>query len=174
MSLSSHFFKLVRLLRQENRRHLRELEADRVDFKRRQKEMELSLEMARRKRLLEMEFELERIKRQQQTDLEQLESKLDQDLRDYQRYLKAVDDLQDQIRQSFTHAPDVIVLTIHHHAKQLLDQMWSTDDLHERLQREREFVKFLTTVYEDTLQSQPGDSQPLLPRRALKLILNNP
>ncbi len=172
MSLASRCFKILRLLRRESRRHRRALATDQLDHQRRQTEVALGLEKERRKRLLEMEYELERIKRQQQMALSQLESKLEQDFHDYQQYLRAVDDLRGQIRQSFVHAPEVIVLTIHHHAKQLLEQMWNARDLHERLQREREFVKFLTCVYEDTLQTRQPENQPLLPRRALKLILD--
>ena len=142
---------------------------------RRQAEVDLELEAERRKRQLALEQELERMRRQFQLELTLLERKQQQELQDYERYLAAVDQLRTQLRQAFVHAPEVIVLTIHHHAKQLLDRMWEAEDLHQRLQREQEFVKFLTTVYEDTLQAASADGEEsLLPRRALRLMLQPP
>jgi len=172
MNLTTRLLEWVRALRQEGRSWRREEALATLELRRRQAEAELALEAERRRRLLELEHELEVLKRRQQLELTLLERKQAQDLRDYQRYLEAVDQLQEQLRQAFAHAPEVIVLTIHHHAKQLLDRMWEAEDLHQRLQREQEFVKFLTTVYEDTLQAG-NDDGPLLPRRALRLMLHN-
>ncbi len=173
MSIGDRLTGWVRRLRQENRWHRRQREADLLVLKRRQAEVELELEAERRRRLMALEFELERLKRRQQLELTQLERKLEQDLKDYERYLAAVDRLQEQLRQSFSHAPEVIVLTIHHHAKQLLDKMWEAEDLNLRIERERELVKFLTTVYEDTIQAQSEETRLLLPRRALRLMLGS-
>ncbi len=167
------WLNLITELKRTAREWRRQEDLAALELKRRQAESELSLEMERRRRLLQLEHELEVLKRKQQFELSLLEQKQAQDRRDYQRYLQAVDQLQEQLRHAFRHAPEVIVLTIHHHAKQLLDRMWEAEDLHQRLQREQEFVKFLTTVYEDTLQAQ-GDGQPLLPQRALRLMLHNP
>ncbi len=173
MSIAEHLVGLFRSLRREERMHRRQRDVDLLDLQRRQAEMELDMEALKRRRLVELEFELERFKRQQQMELIQLEKKLEQDLQDYERYLAAVDRLQEQLRQVFSHAPEVIVLTIHHHAKQLLDKMWEAEELNVRIEREREFVKFLTTVYEDTIQAQNEKTQLLLPQRALRLMLEH-
>ncbi len=173
MSMTGRFIDLARRLRHENREHRRRVDADLLDLQRRQTQVELDLEAEKRKRLLELEYELEKIRRQQQVELTLLERKLEQELKDYERYLEAVERLQEQLYQAFAHTPEVIVLTIHHHAKQLLDKMWEADDLNLRLERERELVKFLTTVYEDTLKAQEGEEQTLLPRRALRLMLEH-
>ncbi len=172
MSITRSLLSFFGALKKERRKWRRQEDLDALELRRRQSEIELALEAERRRRLLQLEHELEVIKRRQQFELSLLEQKQAQDRRDYERYLKAVDQLQEQLRGAFRHAPEVIVLTIHHHAKQLLDRMWEAEDLHQRLQREQEFVKFLTTVYEDTLQAA-GEGQPVLPQRALRLMLHH-
>ncbi|BCX89553.1 type III secretion protein O [Methylomarinovum tepidoasis] len=173
MTWGQRLRRILREIRGERRRWRRERETDLLALRRRQVEVELDLEAEKRRRQLHLEQELERMRRQFELELTLLEKKQEQDLRDYERYLAAVDQLQVQLRHAFSQAPEVIVLTLHHHAKRLLDRMWEAEDLQQRLQREQEFVKFLTTVYEDTLQATTTEgTEPLLPRRALRLMLH--
>jgi len=93
-----------------------------------------------------------------------------QDLKDYQQYLQALETLKQSLRENFRHLPDAVAYTIHHHAKQLLNRMWETQDSTEKLQIEMQLIGFITAVHEDSLMSLNGSAADALPRKTLAYL----
>lgn len=94
-----------------------------------------------------------------------------QDLKDYQEYLQSLDKLKLTLRANFAHLPEAVAFTIHHHAKQLLNRMWDTQDPQEKLKVEMQLIRFMTAVHEDSLSSL-NDSKQTLPQKTLAFIGN--
>ena len=95
--------------------------------------------------------------------------------KDYKEYLTSLETLKHSIQNSFDHLPEAVAFTIHHHAKQLLNQMWETDDFENKIHHELHLIKFMTTVHEDTRRHlEEGTSIDSLPEKTLRLIQNKP
>lgn len=122
---------------------------------------------------LEREHEISLLKQRYGTELVKLKARCEQDLKDYKHYLAAIDRLKVDIQKTYAPMPEAIALIIHHHAKQLLNRMWEAEDLQEKLKCERDLMRFIGAVHEDTwqfpAQAERGDS-PRLPRRTMELI----
>ena len=122
-----------------------------------------------KKRSLQLEHELSVLKTEHQSQLVMLKTKCQQDVNDYKQYLNALEQLKVALQQRYAQLPDVLVFTIHHHAKHLLNAMWDADDHSERRQHEIQFIQFMTTLHEETyLQSSLEASS--LPEKTLSLI----
>ena len=130
-------------------------------------ELEAKLE----KQKAEFSFQLDRLKQQHAIDLTMFKAECGQQVRDYKQYLDSIDQLKNLIQQSYSHLPDAISLTIHHHAKQILKQMWEAENLAEKMQFETSLLDLMTRVHQDTqdklVQNQKGKQIPV---RTLELI----
>ena len=104
------------------------------------------------------------------TELAMVKTQCQQDLKDYQQYLQSLDRLKDSLRVSYAHLPDALAFTIHHHAKQLLNRMWDSQDAQEKLKIEMQLLQFMTAVHEDSQAALSGESPENLPQRALACI----
>jgi len=93
-----------------------------------------------------------------------------QDLKDYQQYLLALDKLKESLRNSYAHLPEAVAFTIHHHAKQLLNRMWDTQDAQEKIKIEMQLLQFMAAVHEDSQTSLESCSNQALPSKALAFI----
>jgi len=93
-----------------------------------------------------------------------------QDIKDYKQYLAALDQLKRSIQASYTHLPEAVAFTIHHHAKHLLNQMWEAEDFEQKMHHEIQLINFMTTVHEDARLHLDGASTEKLPERTLSLI----
>jgi hypothetical protein len=115
--------------------------------------------------------ELNTLKARQAAELSMLKTRCNADIKDYEDYLKSLAQLKHLIRQSYQHLPEAIANTIHHHAKQLLNAMWESDDLQKKIELESQFVKFMTVIHEEisTKQNQSLFELPL-PEKTLNLI----
>jgi len=122
-------------------------------------------------RQVQLQHDITMLKQNQASELSMLQAQCDQNLRDYKQYLDSIDQLKILIQDSFSHLPDAVSLTIHHHAKQILQQMWASDDIQQKLQHESQLIQFMTAVHRDTLES-PSESaeHPQLPNRTLEII----
>ena len=104
------------------------------------------------------------------TELAMLKIQCKQDLKDYQQYLESLDKLKLSLRENFAHLPEAVAFTIHHHAKQLLNRMWETQDLQEKLKVEMQLIQFMTAVHEDSVNALSGDAKQMLPQKTLDFI----
>lgn len=105
-----------------------------------------------------------------QNELAMVKVRCQQDLKDYQQYLQALDALKDSLRRSYSHLPEAVAFTIHHHAKQLLNRMWEAGDEQLRLKAEMQLLHFMTAVHEDSRQALEATQDEALPRKTLAML----
>jgi hypothetical protein len=142
----------------------------RQHYKKNKRMVEKDLEALLKKRQLILEHELNLITSQNQSELALLKIKHKQDIKDYRDYLKALDQLKNKIRDHYQHLPEAMIFTIHHHAKNLLNKMWETDDLHEKMNNEQQFIAFMTALHNDLNEPSKNDGRNEYPADTLKLI----
>jgi hypothetical protein len=123
-----------------------------------------------KKRSVQLEHELALLKTAQQSQLTMLKTKCQQDVKDYKQYLASLDQLKISIQSSYTHLPEVIAFTIHHHAKQLLNAMWDAQSVDEKMRHEMQLIRFMSTIQEEARLYVQGESQNQLPEKTLQLI----
>lgn len=123
-----------------------------------------------RKQAQQLAHELEISKARNSTALAMVKTQCQQDLKDYQQYLQSLDKLKESLRNSYAHLPEAVAFTIHHHAKQLLNRMWETQESQEKMKVEMQLLQFMTAVHEDSQASLQSSGSELLPRKALALI----
>lgn len=129
---------------------------------------QLTIELT--KQNAELAHDLELLKTRQAAQLIMLKTRCAEDIKDYREYLTALDQLKTLTKSSFSHLPEPVVLTIYHHAKTLLNQMWEAEDFDEKIKLEAQLLKFLTTVNEEAqLCNRPATAKSL-PENTLKLI----
>ena len=131
---------------------------------------EKTLEAKLRKKSLRLEHEITLLRTKNDAELSMLKTKCKQDIRDYKQYLESLDQLKSSIKMSYTHLPEAVTFTIHHHAKQLLNQMWETEDFEQKIRHEIQLINFMTTVHEDARLYLEGVTTENMPERTLKLI----
>ncbi len=122
---------------------------------------------------LELAHSVDLLKTRQATELAMLKTRCEDDIKDYQQYLKSLEQLKLLTQASFSHLPEAVSLTIHHHAKALLNRMWETADRDEKIKLEAELIKFMTTVHEEAQLGRQQVNNAYLPENTLKLIENN-
>ena len=90
---------------------------------------EKTLEAELKKRSVQLEHEITLLRTKNDTELSMFKTKCKQDIKDYKQYLASLDQLKRSIQASYTHLPEAVAFTIHHHAKHLLNQMWEAERL---------------------------------------------
>jgi len=125
-----------------------------------------------RKQAQQLEHELAVSEARNNNELAMVKVQCKQDLKDYQQYLESLDKLKQSLRNSYSHLPEAVAFTIHHHAKQLLNKMWEEQRPQEKLKMEAQLVQFLTAVHEDSLASLNANERASLPKKALAFIEN--
>ncbi|MCL7420947.1 MAG: hypothetical protein M8364_08600 [Methylobacter sp.] len=132
---------------------------------------EKALEADLKKRSEQLAHEIALLKTRHDAELAMFKVKCKQDIKDYKQYLDSLDQLKASIRASYTHLPEAVAFTIHHHAKHLLNQMWEAEDFEEKMQHEMRLIKFMTTVHEDArLHLEEGAAAGKMPEKTLRLI----
>ena len=131
---------------------------------------EKTLEAELKKKSVQLEHEITLLRTKNNTELSMLKTKCRQDINDYKQYLESLDQLKHSIQASYAHLPEAVAFTIHHHAKQLLNQMWETEDFEQKIKHEIELINFMTTVHEDARLYLEGTTTENMPERTLKLI----
>jgi len=129
-----------------------------------------TLEAELKKRSVQLEHEITLLRTKNNAELSMFKTKCKQDIKDYKQYLTSLDQLKRSIQASYTHLPEAVAFTIHHHAKHLLNQMWETKDFEQKMQHEIRLIKFMTTVHEDARLYLEGETNEKLPERTLSLI----
>jgi hypothetical protein len=129
-----------------------------------------TLEAELKKRSVQLEHELILLRTKNNAELSMFKTKCKQDIKDYKQYLASLDQLKRSIQTSYTHLPEAVAFTIHHHAKHLLNQMWEAEDFEQKMHLEMQLIKFMTTVNEDARLHLEDASAEKLPERTLSLI----
>jgi transposase-like protein len=129
-----------------------------------------TLEAELKKKSVQLAHEIILLRTKNDTELSMFKTKCKQDIKDYKQYLASLDQLKRSIQASYTHLPEAVAFTIHHHAKHLLNQMWEAEDFEQKMQLEIQLINFMTTVHEDTRLHLDGASTENLPERTLSLI----
>jgi hypothetical protein len=118
-----------------------------------------------------LSHEIALLKTRQSADLNRLSIQCKSELDDYKQYLESLEQLKAITKASFDHLPEAVALTIHHHAKSLLNRMWESTNAQEKIRLEAELLRFMTTVSEEAEQCRLSVSpQKSLPQNTLKLI----
>lgn len=129
-----------------------------------------TLEAELKKKSVQIEHEIILLRTKNDAELSMFKTKCKQDIKDYKQYLASLDQLKRSIQASYTHLPEAVAFTIHHHAKHLLNQMWEAEDFEQKMQLEIQLINFMTTVHEDARLNLEGASTENLPERTLSLI----
>ena len=157
------------------------LKEEKLNWKLQHQAKELELKQARilaeeqliaelKKRSAQLQHELLLLETKNSNELELLKIKCQQDIKDYKQYLTALDKLKKSIQQHYKHLPEAVAFTIHHHAQQLLNQMWEADDFAEKMRHEMQLIQFMTTVHEDAKAYLKNNNAEALPEKTLHLI----
>lgn len=139
-------------------------------LKRAQVLSEKTLEAELKKKSVQLAHEISLLKTQHDAELSMLKTKCKQDVKDYKQYLDSLDQLKRSIQTSYTHLPEAVAFTIHHHAKHLLNQMWEAEEYAAKMHYEMQLITFMTTVHEDARLHLEGTNSENLPERTLQLI----
>jgi hypothetical protein len=131
---------------------------------------EKTLEAELKKKSVQLEHEIILLRTKNDAELSMYKTKCKQDIKDYKQYLKALEQLKRSIQASYTHLPEAVAFTIHHHAKQLLNRMWEAEDFEQKIQHEIQLINFMTTVHEDARLYLEGVTTENIPEKTLSLI----
>jgi hypothetical protein len=123
-----------------------------------------------KKKSVQLAHDIDLLQTQNASELAMLKIKCKQDIKDYQQYLAALDKLKKSIQNSYRQLPEAVAFTIHHHAQQLLNQMWEAKTIEDKMRHEMRLIQFMTTVHEDASASLQSATQEKLPEKTLSLI----
>ncbi|MEY2667265.1 MAG: hypothetical protein RLZZ384_1436 [Pseudomonadota bacterium] len=157
-------------LKTENLKWNNENQAHQAALKQSRVLAERALVAELKKRSRQLKHELTILQTQHSAELLMFKTKCKQDVKDYKQYLESLDQLKDSIQSSYTHLPEAVAFTIHHHAKYLLNEMWETTEFEEKMRREIQLIRFMSTVHEDARLYLEGKNKEVLPERTLKFI----
>ncbi len=161
---------IVHSVKDEKLKWRKENQALQTDLKRDRILSEKSLTAELKKRSVQLEHDILLLKTRHATELAMFKTKCKQDIKDYKQYLESLEQLKHSIQNSYTHLPEAVAFTIHHHAKHLLNEMWEAQELEEKMQREIRLIRFMSTVHEDARAYLEGKTTENLPERTLELI----
>jgi hypothetical protein len=149
--------------RENNQAHQAELKQQRILA-------EKALEAELKKRSVELEHEIDLLKTRHAAEMSMYKTRCKQDIKDYRHYLDSLDRLKESIQKSYSHLPESIALTIHHHAKHLLHNMWEAEDHEQKIRYEMELIRFMTAVHEDARLHLESAGLRKLPESTLNLL----
>lgn len=171
--LKERLFDLVNLfhsVKDKNLEWRRNSQHQQIEFKQRQVLAEKALDAELKKKSLQLEHEITLLKTKNAAELSMFRTRCKQDIQDYKQYLASLDKLKQSIRNSYSHLPESVAFTIHHHAKHLLHQMWEAENIEQKMQHEMQLIQFMTAVHEDARLHLEGAATGNLPERTLNLI----
>lgn len=123
-----------------------------------------------KKKSIQLEHDIALLKTKNNAELVMFKTKCQQDIKDYQQYLAALDRLKSSIQASYTHLPEAVAFTIHHHAKHLLNNMWEAEDFEQKMQCEMRLIDFMTAVHDDAHTSLERTGGQKMPEKTLELL----
>ena len=131
---------------------------------------EKALEAELKKKSVHLAHEITLLQTKNDAELSMFKTKCKQDIKDYKQYLASLDQLKRSIQASYTHLPEAVAFTIHHHAKHLLNLMWEAEDFEQKMHYEMQLINFMTTVHEDARMYLEGATVEKLPEKTMRLI----
>ena len=174
-SIGSFFMTLINSAKSENLDWQQEKQQQALSLRETKTLAKHELRAKLKTRQIQLQHELTILKQGHTSELSMLQAQCDQNVRDYKQYLDSIDQLKILIQESFSHLPDAVSLTIHHHAKQILQQMWSCENIQQKLQHESQLIHFMTAVHHDTSDPLPESvERPQLPNRTLDIMTQHP
>lgn len=173
MTIKNWFFKAIELLhsiKDEKLRWQTDNQARQIQLKQARILAENELAAELKKKSVQLAHEITLLETKNATELAMLKIKCKQDIKDYKQYLAALDQLKKSIQNSYTHLPEAVAFTIHHHAQYLLNRVWEAESFEEKMRHEMQLIQFMTTVHEDASAYLQGESLEKLPEKTLSLI----
>ena len=170
MTILNNIIKLFHSVKDQNLKWQLANQGDQTKLKHARVLAEKALEAELKKKSVQLEHDISLLKTKHDTELSMFKTKCQQDVKDYKQYLAALDQLKSSIQASYTHLPEAVAFTIHHHAKYLLNKMWEAEDFEQKMQHEMQLIRFMTTVHEDARLYLEGATTDNLPERTLNLI----
>ncbi len=167
------FISLIHSIKTKNLEWLSENQDQKIKLSHNKILAEENLKATLAKRNAQLAHEVDLLKTRQQAELAMLKTRCKEDIKDYQEYLESLHQLKLTIKASFAHLPDAVTLTIHHHAKSLLNAMWETENLQEKIRLETQLIEFMSTVHEEARLYRTGTLPGKLPEITLQLINQN-
>lgn len=161
---------LLHTIKDENLRWQTDNQTQQIQLKQAQILAEDQLAAELKKKSIQLAHEITLLETKNATELAMFKIKCKQNIKDYKQYLLALDKLKDSIQNSYTHLPEAVAFTIHHHAQYLLNRVWEAEDFEEKMRREMLLIQFMTTVHEDASTHLQDDSLETLPEKTLRLI----
>ncbi|MDD2724228.1 MAG: hypothetical protein PHH59_09445 [Methylovulum sp.] len=122
------------------------------------------------KKTVQLEHDIALLKTRHDTELGIYKTRCQQDIKDYQHYLAALDQLKTSIQNSYPQLPEAVAFGIHHHAKQLLNRMWECSEFEQKMRHEMQLLTFMSTLHEEARLHLEGKSEGILPERTLDLL----
>ena len=162
--------KLFHTIKDENLHWRTANQGQQAQLKHRRVLAEKNLEAELKKKSVQLTHEIALLRTKNETELSMFKTRCKQDIKDYKQYLAALDQLKRSIQASYTHLPEAVAFSIHHHAKHLLNQMWEAEDFEKKMHHEIQLINFMTTVHEDARLHLEDASTEKLPERTLSLI----
>ncbi len=170
MTLLNNIIKLFHSVKDQNLKWQLANQGDQTQLKHARVLAEKALEAELKKKSVQLEHDISLLRTRHDAELSMFKTKCKQDVKDYKQYLAALDQLKSSIQASYTHLPEAVAFTIHHHAKYLLNKMWDAEDFEQKMQHEMQLIRFMTTVHEDARLHLEGETTENLPERTLSLI----
>ncbi|WP_031435893.1 hypothetical protein [Methylobacter tundripaludum] len=170
MTIVNKIIKLFHSVKDENLKWQLANQGDQTKLKHTRVLAEKALEAELKKKSVQLEHDISLLKTKHDAELSMFKTKCKQDVKDYKQYLAALDQLKSSIQASYTHLPEAVAFTIHHHAKYLLNKMWEEEDFEQKMQHEMQLIRFMTAVHEDARLHLEGETTENLPERTLNLI----
>ncbi|MGZ8172387.1 MULTISPECIES: hypothetical protein [Methylobacter] len=170
MTILNKIIKLFHSVKDENLKWQLANQGDQTKLKHARVLAEKALEAELKKKSVQLEHDISLLRTKHDAELSMFKTKCKQDVKDYKQYLAALDQLKSSIQASYTHLPEAVAFTIHHHAKYLLNKMWEAEDFEQKMQHEMQLIRFMTTVHEDARLHLEGATTDNLPERTLNLI----
>ena len=167
-----NWVKLFHLVKDENLQWKTTNQDQQIKLKQARVLAEKNLEAELKKKSVQLAHEITLLRTKNDTELSMFKTRCKQDIKDYKQYLASLDQLKRSIQASYTHLPEAVAFTIHHHAKHLLNQMWEAKDFEQKMQHEIQLIQFMTTVHEDARLNLEGTSNQKFPEKTLSLIQN--
>lgn len=161
---------LVHRVKNENLHFKADSQTRQLQFKHNAALAEQALANELKKKSVALAHEIELMRTQNSAELAMLKTKCKQEVKDYEQYLKSLDQLKYSLQLSYAHLPEAVAFTIHHHAKQLLNQMWEAESFEQKMQYELQLIHFMTTVHEEARLRLSGESAENLPEKTLNLL----
>jgi len=170
MTILNNIIQLFHSVKDQNLKWQLANQGDQTKLKHARVLAEKALEAELKKKSVQLEHDISLLRTKHDAELSMFKTKCRQDVKDYKQYLAALDQLKTSIQASYTHLPEAVAFSIHHHAKFLLNKMWEAEDFEQKMQHEMQLIRFMTTVHEDARLHLEGATNENLPERTLSLI----